>query len=124
MMRQTHGAPSRAGITMSGGVSESKLICVNNVIEVWTTGRCRPERAPARPPSTIPGPTLQRDLQGVGEFADDAAAEQQHAGDEHDALDHGDPLAELGQVVFHGDDDERADDGTEYGSKPPHQSHE
>src|SRR5215475_3356163 len=105
---------------MSGRISESKLICVNNMIEVWTTGRCRPER----PRGLTPWPTLQGDLQGVGEFADNAAAEQQHAGDEYDALDHGDPLAELGQVVFHGDDDERADDGPEHGSKPPHEGHE
>ena len=60
----------------------------------------------------------------VGDFADDAAAERQHADDEDHALDHQHPLAEPGQILLHGDDDEGADDGPEDGAKAAEQHHQ
>ena len=53
--------------------------------------------------------TSDRPTNRLADLADDAAAEQQHAGDEDRALDHRHPFAELGEIVLHGDDDDRAD---------------
>ena len=50
------------------------------------------------------------------DLADDAAAEQQHAGNKDRALDHGDPLAEPGQILLGRGNDERADHGAEDGA--------
>src|SRR5262245_4001206 len=51
---------------------------------------------------------LQLHPQQMGDLADNAAAEQEHAGDEDRALDHRHPFADLGEVVLHGDDNDGA----------------
>src|ERR1051325_2772128 len=50
--------------------------------------------------------SLELDAQEVRDLSDDAAAEQEHAGDEDDALDHGHPLVERVEIVLHRDDHE------------------
>src|ERR1700733_4637703 len=45
----------------------------------------------------------------LADLAHDAAAEQQHAGDEDRALDHRDPFSELREIILHRDDDDRAE---------------
>src|SRR5271155_1125088 len=44
---------------------------------------------------------LQPDVQPRRQFADDAAAEHQHAGDEDRALHHQDPLSEVSEISLH-----------------------
>ncbi len=51
---------------------------------------------------------LQFDAREPRNFADDAAAEQQDADHEDHALHHEHPLADGGEIVLHGDDDEDA----------------
>jgi hypothetical protein len=61
---------------------------------------------PRRPQREAP---LQRPAEPGLDLADNAAAEGKHAGDEDHALHHRHPGAELGKLVLHRDDDERAD---------------
>ena len=58
------------------------------------------------------------------ELADEAAAEQQHAGHENHALDHGDPLPKAGKILLHGDDHEGACHGSEHGAEAADQRHQ
>src|SRR5689334_16239286 len=68
------------------------------------------------------------DLKGLldqaRELADDAAAEGEHADDEHGALRDRHPEAERSEVVLHREDDERADDWPEDRSQAADQRHE
>src|SRR6266498_3606699 len=81
--------------------------------------RCHPSRF--WPPAANEGMTAGVFLEGLvdeaGDFADDAASEGQDADHEDGALDHGDPGAELGEVVLERDHDEGTDDGTEHGAE-------
>src|ERR1043165_10242575 len=78
--------------------------------------RCRSASVP-----TTPERTLELDAQQVCDLADDAATEQEHAGDEDDALDHRHPLVQRVQVILHRDDDERTHHRAENGAEPTDQ---
>ena len=55
------------------------------------------------------------------DLADDAAAEEQDAGDEDDALNDRHPLPETGQILLHGDDHEGTDHRAEYCAEAAYQ---
>src|SRR5215218_2649412 len=65
-------------------------------------------------------PAAEQGLQ----LADDAAAEQEHAEHEDDALDDRDPGAQRREVILHRGDHERPDDRAEHGSHAANQRHE
>src|SRR3979411_3165678 len=59
----------------------------------------------------LPAPAgLKPDAQQMRDLPDDAAPEQQDANHEDDALDHGHPFADAGEIILHPDDDDRAGD--------------
>src|SRR5437764_5645078 len=67
---------------------------------------------------------LQSDPQPRRQFADDAAPKRQHADHEYRALNDQHPLAERGQVVFHGNDQKSADDRAENRAESADQGHQ
>src|SRR5271169_5993243 len=56
--------------------------------------------------------------------ADDATAEEQHAKHEDDALNDGDPGAELGQVMLHRRQKKGSDHRAEHGAEPADEGHQ
>src|SRR6201996_8597084 len=83
-----------------------------------------PDRKPEAPQKRIYRSRLQRALEQMRDLADQAAAEQQPAGDEDHPLDHRHPLAEAGQILLHGDDHESTDHRAEHRAQAADQRHQ
>src|SRR5882672_199590 len=108
---------SEAGAVLSHRPSEVHRID-------WPPADGAHESSQALGPTGFAVPKLQRPLQHAREFAHHAAAKRQHANDENHALHDRDPGAELGQVVFHRDDDRGADDRAEDRAEAADQGHQ
>src|SRR5712671_8214779 len=69
-------------------------------------------------------PSSKPDAQQMRDLPDDAAPEQQDANHEDDALDHGHPFADAGEIILHPNDDDRAGDRPEHGAETADQRHQ
>src|SRR5262249_28874814 len=69
-------------------------------------------------------PHSEADTKLVGEFSDDAAAEQQYAGNENCALNNEHPFADRCKLELHHEDNESADHGPEDGAEATDERHQ
>src|SRR5262245_5917093 len=110
----TASAPAMISVGTAGTGSP---ICSSSVL-------AKTSSSPYWAMSRLTSCTLQRLADQPAQLAHHPAAERQHADHEDHALRHRHPGAELGEIVFHRDDDERAHHRTEHRAQAAEQHHE